>query len=106
MIYIDEGILKITTDENEVALLKLMQELKLFKGEDPTNTDAGIDYLGVFNQTKFLKFEIQEVVDKHIDNFSSIEIGEVLQKEEVLSVPLFITLKNGQMRETLLQIMI
>lgn len=105
MLYISkDGELKNATTPNDVNLYKFMQELKLFKCENATNIEAGIDYLGVFNQTKFLRFELQEVIDKHIENFSSIDVGSITQDYDKVSVELTITFKDGTISNELLEI--
>lgn len=92
---------QVVYDEKNRILGDLVQELKLFKGENPIDTDAGVDYLAIMQGTKFVHVEINEVLEKHVQNFKSIEIGEMsIDENEVLTIPLQITFKDDEYYET------
>lgn len=86
-----------TTDPERMTYEAMLQELQLWKKENPMNVDAGIDYEGVFNNTTFIKTEVQSVLDKYEDSFEALEVGDVSysEDEEVCTVPISVTFKDG-----------
>lgn len=98
MIYLDnaDGKIKYTEDKNEILARALLAELALFKGENPMNAAAGIDYLGVFNNEKFLKIEAEELIDKYANKFDSIELGEIEYDDNRIKAAISMTFKNGE----------
>lgn len=98
MIYLDknDGKIKRTEDKNEILAQALLAELALFKGENPMNTEAGIDYLGVFNNEKFLKIEAEELIDRYSNKFDTIELGEIEYDSDKVFASLSMTFKNGE----------
>lgn len=71
-----DGNLVDTQDLQKAAVEACFQELQLWKGENVLDIESGVDYENVFNQTIFLKPELERVCDKHAKNFKSIEISE------------------------------
>lgn len=105
MLYVDRyNQIRIAKTENEILLFSLLQELKLFKGENPTDIERGIDYIAVFNFQAFLRIEAQNVCNKYIDKFQSLELGEVIQNEEKYEVSLNCVFKDGSISENIIQI--
>ena len=91
-------------DKNSVYIEALCQELRLFKGENPIDSEAGIDYLSVFQGSAFLKPLVEEVVEKYTDYFESIVVGEVVEEDERVLIPLRIQTKSGDTVSTNLEI--
>lgn len=72
----EDGELIDTQDVQKAAIESCFQELQLWKGENPLDIDSGVDYAAVFDQTIFLKPELERVCEKHAKNFRNIEVGE------------------------------
>lgn len=103
MLFVDtSGNIANTISDKEVYLNALVEELRLFKGENPTDTEAGIDYLGILNGEKFLQVEARAVIEKHLPNFKSIETDTpyLSDDEEQIIMPMQITFKDGELLET------
>lgn len=98
MIYLDknDGKIKCTEDKNEILAQAMLAELALFKGENPMNTNAGIDYVGVFNNEKFLKIEAEELIDSYVSEFDTIELGEIEYDDDRVTARISMTFKNGE----------
>lgn len=98
MIYLDKnnGKIKYTEDKNEILAQALLAELALFKGENPMNSTAGIDYLGVFNNEKFLKIEAEELIDKYANEFDTVELGEIEYDNDRVKATISMAFKNGE----------
>lgn len=98
MIYLDknDGKIKRAEDKNEILAQALLAELALFKGENPMSTGAGVDYIGVFNNEKFLKIEAEEVIDKYATKFDTIELGEIEYDDDRIKASISMTFKNGE----------
>lgn len=107
MLYVDAyGDLAITTDEKEKLLGDLVEELRLFKGENPTDIEKGLDYFAIFNGEKFLQVELEEVLERHRPYFNSIEAGDIEMNDvdETINVPITVTFKDGEQINTSLMI--
>lgn len=105
MLYVDKyNEIKNTEHPNEILLFSLLQELKLFKEENPVNTNAGIDYVKVFNYQAFLRVEAQNVIDKYLDKFESLELGDVTQNDESFEIPLNVVFKDGTILDEVIRI--
>lgn len=103
--YRDDSLTIIDNDDKDYIYVEaLCQELRLFKGENPLNIEAGIDYLKVFNGEAFLKPLVEEVCEKYSDYFDGIEVGEATEEEEVLYLPIHIKTKNSGVVSTNLEI--
>lgn len=88
---------KWTTDPELVTLESMFQELQLWKGENPMNYEAGIDYMGVFENRVFLKSSIESIISKYTNSFESIEVGdlETNANSEITAAPIKIVTKSG-----------
>ena len=106
MIFCDkENNLRFAKDENEKIFFALIQEIKLFKGENPLDFGAGVDYISIFNKTAFLQIEIQKIIEKYKENFKMLECSNIIQNDEVLEISINAAFKNGSVaNETLLLI--
>lgn len=99
-----DGGISNTTDEKEVYINALVEELRLFKGENPTDIEAGIDYFGVLNGEKLLQVEARAVIEKHLPNFKSIETDTpyLSGDETQIIMDMQITFKDGEQVDTAL----
>lgn len=91
-------------DLQKIASENLFQELRLWRGENPLDTERGVDYWGVLNFTTFLKVSVEEVCERHIKNFASIEVGDPVYSDdrETIRLDILVTQKDlTQLRETL-----
>lgn len=88
--------LKETQNDKEVYLNALIQELKLFKGENPLDVDKGIDYLGIFRGEVFMQIEVEEVLDRHRKNFGELTAGTPEVDGDTVYMPLQITFLDGE----------
>lgn len=105
MLYVDtNNEIRYTTNENEVLLFSLLQELKLFKGENPIRANNGIDYIAVFNYQAFLKMEAQTVCNRYLDSFASLEVGDVTQEGEKYLIALNIEFKDGTIANEVIRV--
>lgn len=88
--------------ENERLFFGLLQELKLFKQENPLDIEAGIDYIAIFNGTAFLQVEFNKIINKHKQNFASLELGSVVKQGDYYSIGISAVMKDGTiLNETL-----
>lgn len=77
MIVLDEyGMPLEVTSEKDKALFACFQEFMLWSEENPTDAERGVNYLAVFEQSVFLKQELERVAARHAANFEEIIIGD------------------------------
>lgn len=90
----NDGSVKVVTSSNEATILEFLQELRLWKGENPLDIEAGIDYQAVLNREAFLKVEVDRVVQKYQLNFKDIVVGDVIENsiDETIELPITIYL--------------
>lgn len=88
---------KWSTDPEIVTYNAMLQELQLWKGENPTNINAGIDYQSIFEGKIFAKNELQTVIDKYTSSFVRLELGEAENSVngEIVSFGLTVEFKDG-----------
>ena len=67
-------------------LYTCIQELQLWKGEDPMDVDAGVDYFAIFNNQKFIELEVQRVLDHHKNAYTSYNIEKIAYQDNVLKI--------------------
>lgn len=91
------------TQRNLVDLYAFIQEVKLWKNENPMNYEMGVDYFSIFNRTAYAETEISKIVDKYINKFESLELREVKVDKElnVLNIIIFV-----RIREELIELVI
>lgn len=94
----ENGDFEKSTNPEIVTYHAMLQELQLWKGENPMDTEAGIDYEGIFNNRTFLSSELQAVLDKYSSSFSELELLEIETSDnnEVQSAKLKIQFKSGK----------
>lgn len=91
-----------TQDPKEINLQSFLQELQLFKGENPININAGMDFLGIFNYEKFFITEWTELSRKYSDKFKSLDLISTEIKDDKLIANILIThLDDSAVNETL-----
>lgn len=89
MYYLSENLKWIETDSADlIAIHNCLQELQLWKGENPLKAELGIDYWAVFESRVFLEQEVVRVLERHEQNFSSISIVDCSQTPEIAEVVL------------------
>lgn len=92
MIYLDEnGVVSWTTSGQKMALEACLQEIRLWQGEKAIDIGAGVDYRGVFEQSVFLRVELQRVCDKFKDNFADIIVGDPTFDSEAEAIRINVT---------------
>ena len=80
----------------------LLQELRLFKYENPLNSNAGVDYFSVFNGFLFLQLAVREVTNKYTSYFKEIQVGEPELVNDIIKLKInIITFDNLTYSETL-----
>lgn len=96
LIVSDDEIIN-SNDPNKLVVQEFLQELRLWKGENPLDVEAGIDYTAVLNREAFLKVEVDRVVQKHILNFKDIVVGEIVEHKdtETIELPIDVYLLDG-----------
>lgn len=106
MIIINDNNLAEADSQKMIYLHNLLSELALFKGENPMDVEAGIDYFGVFEGSAFLRIEIQNVFDRHAENFNSLECGEITLNADLdtYSVPITAVFKDNEVFTTAIKI--
>ena len=72
-------------DINLKPLYDCIQELQLWKGENPMDVEAGVDYFSIFNNRTFIELELRRVIDKHKIAYSHYEILNINFKDEILT---------------------
>lgn len=96
----------ILQDEKLRGLHRCLQELQLWQGENPLDSEAGIDYFSVFNRQKFLRNELSRVLDKYSSEFKSAEINKIdlMQDGEIINAEIIFTLSDNTGIKTLLNV--
>ena len=86
------------------GLHRCLEELQLWKGENPMDAEAGVDYFSVFNKQKFLQNELTTVLNKYSGEFeaTSIETIDYDEYTETIKASIIFTLpQNESVRITL-----
>ncbi len=106
MIILNDNILEEIDSEKLIYLNNLLSELALFKGENPLDAEAGIDYFGVFEGSAFLRVEIENVFDRHRANFALLSCGDITINDDLDAYKVDITaiFKDGETLKTALKI--
>lgn len=97
MWFIDDGVFKKTDDPERIVIESMFQELQLWLGENPMRSNLGIDYTGVFENRVFLRSSIENIINKYVSSFESIELGELETDSsgEINSITIKIVTKEG-----------
>lgn len=85
----------VSYDINTIAINACLQNILLWKGENPLNYDDGIDYLAVFRNEAFLQNQVENVIDNHRENFKEIEISNIEYKNDIVSIDIIFTMLDN-----------
>lgn len=99
LIISEQGELISSEDANQIAINRFLQELRLWKGENPMDIEAGIDYQAVLNKEAFLSVEINKVVNKYIQYFKDIIVGDIEDSGETIKLPITLWLLDNSTYE-------
>lgn len=100
----DKGSLSWSTDPEIVTYHSMLQELQLWKGENPTDVSLGIDYHNIFEGKVFAKTELEKVISKYTNSFERLELSDALDTDEteVVRFELTAQFKNGQVAKKII----
>lgn len=82
-------------DTTERVFYTCLQELALWKKENPMNIEDGVDYKGIRNRQVFFKQEVLNVVNNYTDTFDSIEVSDAYPSENGEGVSIDIQFIKG-----------
>lgn len=54
-----------------------IQEMKLWKSENPMRQELGVDYFALFNKQAYVETELDKVIDRYKSKFNSLQLKEV-----------------------------
>lgn len=86
VIQLNNNHLNVLSDPVLSDLYTCVQELLLWKGECPMDSEAGVDYLAIFENQKFVELELKRVLDKHKNAFINYNIESVNYDSDLLKV--------------------
>lgn len=95
----DKGGLSWSVDPEVVTYNAMLQELQLWKGENPLDITAGVDYKNIFEGKVFAKTELEAVINKYSGSFEKLELGEAVNSEDGQTVSFDLTVKFKDGRE-------
>lgn len=77
-----------------------LQEVRLWKAENPMKSELGVDYFGVFEHRKFIESELNKVIMKYSRFFTSLRIDSIETSEDgsKLNIALYVGLKDEMYR--------
>lgn len=101
MIYLDSSNnLQITNDPQSIVIESCFQELKLWKFENQLDIERGVDYKAVFEQSAYLRTEVENVCARHAHNFKNIEVLDpTMGEDEIVHIRIIFELLNNQIVE-------
>ncbi|EAK7296985.1 hypothetical protein FBF91_08240 [Campylobacter upsaliensis] len=75
MLYWDENDYTFKKAPTEMkAYYDFLQNLQLWLGENPIKADQGANYRGVFENQAFIETEVNKVIDKFTDQFTTLRL--------------------------------
>lgn len=102
MIYINsDGKLFSSTDNQVTSTWGFISEVRLYQGENPMNTTAGVDYVGVLENRTMLRHTVEECCLRWQNKFKGIELGEVTQDGEKVQLAIKAVRYDGQIVDVL-----
>lgn len=106
MVVYENEKLVFTDNDKDMYLNALIEELKLFKTENPLDVERGIDYIGIFEGRVFMQVEVENVLERHRDNFMELTAGdiEIDDDREKLIMPLTAIFLDGEVVETKIEV--
>lgn len=101
MIYLDNNNeLHITNNPQSIVVESCFQELKLWKFENQLDIERGVDYQAVFEQSVYLRTEVENVCARHAHNFKEIEVLDpTMGEDEIVHIRIVFVLLNDQVVE-------
>lgn len=82
----------------------MLQELRLFRGENPMDIEAGIDYLGVFNGSVYLPTQVDEVLNKYTAYFTALEASNYTVSGEQASMTIYCEFPDGTIKRDIIAV--
>lgn len=73
----------------------LLQEIRLFQRENPTDEALGIDWVGVFNGNVYLPTSLQEILDKYTSYFKDLRLDSYAEVNGKIEINLSASFPNG-----------
>lgn len=101
MIYLDNNNeLHATNNPQFIVVESCFQELKLWKFENQLDIERGVDYQAVFEQSVYLRTEVENVCARHAHNFKEIEVLDpTMGEDEIVHIRIVFVLLNDQVVE-------
>lgn len=91
---INNGVYKVLDDDSLRKIYTCLEELQLWKGENPFDVDAGVDYFGIFDNRIFIETELSRVLDKHKDAYNSYQIENLTYEDGVLGISIILDINS------------
>lgn len=91
---INNGSFQVLDDKRLYKLYNCLQELQLWKTENPFDIEAGIDYFGIFSNRVFIEPELKRVIDKHKGSYNSYEIENITYDNDILRVSIIFNIDS------------
>lgn len=89
MIYINSDGKLFSSDNTQVTnAWGFISEIRLYQGENPMNTTAGVDYVGVLDNRVMLRATVEDCCQRWQSKFKGIELGDVTQNGEKVQLPI------------------
>lgn len=94
----NEGGFSWSVDPEVVTYNAMLQEIQLWKGENPIDINAGVDYKNIFDGKVFAKTELDSVIEKYSSSFTKLELGDAITSEDgqTVSFDLTVQFKDGR----------
>lgn len=82
---------------------KFIQEVKLWKGENPMRMELGVDYFAIFEKRAYVETEINKVIENYKSKFNALTLEKVETDEErgVLYLTILVKMNEELIRLTL-----
>ena len=91
----NDGVFTYTNNSSLIKIEDMLQRLQTWKNEQSFNANNGVDYLGVFNKQSLLKPQLDSIISEYLSYFQTITYDVVQTSAEHVSIPMRITLLNG-----------
>lgn len=95
----NNGSFSWSVDPEVVTYNAMLQEIQLWKGENPLDISSGIDYKSIFDGKVFAKTELDNVINKYLGSFEKLELSEAITSEDSQTVSFDLTVKFKDGRE-------
>lgn len=81
-------------DDKLKSLYTCLEELQLWQGENPFDVEAGIDYFSIFENRKFIEVELERVLKKHKEAYTSYEIANIIYEDKILKADIYFNIDS------------